>query len=81
TAALRSAFADLTFRLLLSCACAARQQPTSVPPLDRVRQAAGGDAAKAAVLLYVVTTGNSRSCKAASAITIAVADPRSGSVL
>ncbi|HJH03861.1 MAG TPA: hypothetical protein K8W19_07525 [Victivallis vadensis] len=39
---LRSAFADLAFRLLLSCACAARQQPTSVPPLDRVRQAAGG---------------------------------------
>ena len=67
---LRSAFADLTFRLLLSCACAARQQPTSVPPLDRVRQAAGGDAAKAAVLLYVVITGSSRSCRAASAITI-----------
>ena len=48
---LRSAFADLAFRLLLSCACAARQQPPSVPPLDRVRQAAGGDAAEAAVIL------------------------------
>ncbi|WP_133245133.1 hypothetical protein [Victivallis vadensis] len=48
---LRSAFADLAFRLLLSCAGAARQQPTSVPPLDRVPVARGGDAAKAAVIL------------------------------
>ena len=50
----RPAFADLTFPLSLAHACAGRRQATSVPPLDRVRQAACGDAAEATVLSYFI---------------------------
>ena len=39
---LRSAFADLAFRCAPGRACAVLRTATSVPPLDRVRQAAGG---------------------------------------
>ena len=48
---LRSAFADLAFRCAPGRTCAVLRTATSVPPLDRVPVARGGDAAKAAVIL------------------------------
>ena len=58
---LRSAFADLAFRCAPGRACAVLRTATSVPPLDRVRQAAGGDGGKPPVLFLFIFLRGKRS--------------------